>query len=357
MSSRKNRLSLSKDLHKDKDAKTPIARRTSARTANWKPSPDSQRHDDSFEVSPSQGGDYSQLISLTQDTSFHAINGVSWEWNSPQRLREKQQVKIAAAAAPSNNHHIKRPLRPTYSDVPDTVPIRKPTGFNKFISKLNLLMEKENVAEEEQQQVHPAEPASDPALQTDLPGESCFLDEFFVGSEPKQSVATTKSGDSDDDIFQEHVIESPDKRGASNNTAAELDDSRLDSLLIEASQTIESKLNQPVSPQPRSSTPSPAQQPQPVPRAKETAAHVTLPLEMNDSDMDGFLVQASLMVEEKLSDSSQESSSNSNGQQTVVARSNHGQFKAGPDKKDTKCVTSSSSEGTMSQEELKALIE
>ncbi|XP_035895064.1 uncharacterized protein LOC118504561 [Anopheles stephensi] len=360
MSSRKNRLSLSKDLHKDKDAKTPISRRTSARTAKGKPSPDFQRNDDSYEVSPSQGSEYSPLISLTQDTSFHAINGVSWEWNSPQRLREQQRVKIAATA--SNNHHLhhqnKLPLRPKYSDVPDTLPMRKPTGFNKFISKLNLLMEKENVVEEKLN-----EPISDPVPETEpLPGESCFMEEFFVDSEPKGSVRTTKSEDSDDDIFQEHVIESPVKTAVFNTTAAELDDSKLDNLLIEASQTIEGNLHKPAASPPHASMPSPPQ-PQPVPSVKEPASNVSLPIEMNDSDMDGFLLQASLMVEEKLSDSSQESSSNNNAHPATASHpASHAQLPAPVvDKQDTKSAPSSSSEGTreitMSQDELKALIE
>ncbi|XP_050071973.1 uncharacterized protein LOC126559844 [Anopheles maculipalpis] len=363
MSNRKNRLSLSKDLHKDKDAKTPMARRTSARSAKGKASPDVQRHDDSYEVSPSQGSDYSPLISLTQDTSFHAINGVSWEWNSPQRLREQQRLKIAAAPGNGHHHHQnKLPLRPKYSDIPDTAPVKKATGFNKFISKLNLLMEKENVVEEQLNA-----PITDPVPD---PEESYFGEEFFVDSDTKQSIATTKSEDSDDDIFQEHAIGTPVKKSASNTTAAELDDSKLDNLLIEASQTIEEKLNQPTSPPPRPAASSPPQQKiQPfAPRSKVNVPLAALPIEMNDSDMDGFLVQASLMVEEKLSDSSQESSSNSNVRPTTVSRtetvtsSHHSQL-PGPiaDKRDTKCSTSSSSEGTrettMSQEELKALIE
>uniref|UniRef100_A0A182RFU4 Uncharacterized protein n=1 Tax=Anopheles funestus TaxID=62324 RepID=A0A182RFU4_ANOFN len=373
MSSRKSRLSLSKDLHKDKNVKTPNARRSSTRTPKDKKSPDSQRHDESYEVSPSQSSDYSPMVSLTQDNSFHAINGVSWEWNSPQRLRDQQPLKITAA-----NNYYKPPLRPKYSDVPDTAPTKKPTGFNKFISKLNLLMEKENVAEQlntavsepSQQSELPSEELntaiSEPIQYSELPDESCYIDEFFVESDIKQSVATTKSEDSDDDIFQEHAIETPVKRSAPTGT--ELDDSKMDFLLIEASQTMEHNMNKPPSPPPRPLTP-PAPQPQPesVPRAKEISHHFTIPIEMNDSDMDGFLVQASLMAEEKLSDSSQESSSNV--QQTANRpKADSISYASLPvpvppndiDKRDT-IRSTFASEGTgepaMSQEKLKALIE
>uniref|UniRef100_A0A182MBB6 Uncharacterized protein n=1 Tax=Anopheles culicifacies TaxID=139723 RepID=A0A182MBB6_9DIPT len=352
MSSRKSRLSLSKDLHKDKDARTPNARRTLERTAKTRKSPESQRNEECYEVSPSQSSQYSPLVSLTQDNSFHAINGVSWEWNSPQRMRDQKQVKIGAA----NNYNIpKPPLRTKYSDIPDKAATKKPTGFNKFISKLNLLMEKENLADPLNS------PVSEPTEHSELPGEtSCFIDEFFVESDAKQSVATTKNEDSDDDIFQEHVIDTPVKKGTPTGT--ELDDSKLDILLIEASQTIEQQhFNKPASPPPL---------PEHGTKAKANAPQLTtIPIEMNDSDMDGFLVQASLMVEEKLSDSSQDSSSNAQPtvnrpdvpatttgfvQQSIPVPSNDA------DKRDTKSSASTSegsSEITMSQDELKALIE
>ncbi|XP_040153467.1 uncharacterized protein LOC120894750 [Anopheles arabiensis] len=367
MSSRKSRLSLSKDFHKDKDVKTPNARRTSARTSlAWK-SPETHRNGDSCEVSPSQSSDYSPLVSLTQDSSFHAINGVSWEWNSPQRLREQQSERRVTVTT-------KPPLRPKYTDtVPHIVP-KKPTGFNKFISKLNLLMEKENLGEQqlsapvpetshehlnadesdsphEQQQ----QQQQDEQQQLDLPGDSCFMDDFFVNVDSKETAAISNSGESDDDIFQEHVIATPVKTSPS---ITELDDSKLDNLLIEASQTIEQKLNQP--------TVVPPTLPPLPPVAVETKKaepNLTIPIEMNDSDMDGFLIQASLMVEEKLSDSSQESTSHGNNAQKKATQPG-GSFEttnsALPPNTETKCSATSNegtSEITMSQEELKALIE
>ncbi|XP_052889590.1 uncharacterized protein LOC128297915 [Anopheles moucheti] len=384
MSSRKSRLSLTKDPHKDKDVKTPNARRTLARTSKGKISPESQRIDESYEVSPSQSSDYSPMVPSTQDNSFHAINGVSWEWNSPQRLRDQQQLKTAAA----NNYKHNPSLRSKYSDLPDKVLNKKPTGFNKFISKLNLLMEKENlvvdqldagVSEQTQQsttnllmerenvakdQFNTA--ISEPIQHSDLPDESCFIDEFFVASVVEQNSPTAKSEDSDDDIFQKHSknIETPVKKSAPIGT--DLDDSKLDFLLIEASQTIEQRLTNPPSSPPRAVTPSlPQIQQELVPGPKSIPSRLSIPIEMNDSDMDGFLIQASLMIEEKLSDSSQDSSAlNSNAQQTgnrpTSGITTYAQAAVPPkDKRDTVTATSTtkgSTSETMSQEELKALI-
>ncbi|XP_053659922.1 uncharacterized protein LOC128708965 [Anopheles marshallii] len=386
MSSRKSRLSLTKDPHKDKDVKTPNARRSLARTSKGKISPESQRIDENYEVSPSQSSDYSPMVPSTQDNSFHAINGVSWEWNSPQRLRDQQQQKIIAA----NSYKHNPPLRPKYSDLPDKVPNKKPTGFNKFISKLNLLMEKENIVDDQLNTVvsEPTQQSetntvtenenvaedqfntaiSEPIQHSELNEESCLIDEFFIASDEEQGFTlSTKGEDSDDDIFQKHTIETPVKKSAPTGT--DLDDSKLDFLLIEASQTIEQRLNNPPCPPPRPMTHSPPQiQQEPVPRPKSIPCRLSIPIEMNDSDMDGFLIQASLMVEEKLSDSSQESSSNSNAQQTVnhptSGITSYAQLD-GPvppnddDKRDTATSTAATKGSTseaMSQEELKALI-
>uniref|UniRef100_A0A182PEB2 Uncharacterized protein n=1 Tax=Anopheles epiroticus TaxID=199890 RepID=A0A182PEB2_9DIPT len=368
MSSRKSRLSLSKQ-HKEKDVKTPNARRTSARTSlTWK-SPETQKNGDSCEVSPSQGSDYSPMVPMTQDSSFHAINGVSWEWNSPQRLRDQQQVERPVAA---KTYSQKLPLRPKYKDVPDTVP-KKPTGFNKFISKLNLLMEKENVGDTElnAQELEPPQQEQDQEqelekehtqLQIDLPGDSCFLDDFSIEGGTKQSGASAKTQESDDDIFEEHIIETPVKRNTAPN---ELDDSKLDCLLIEASQTIEQMLNEPIS-EPTAFSPSPPPPSAPV-AVNKKHVETNIPIEMNDSDMDGFLIQASLMVEEKFSDSSQESSSHSNNVQPQRQVKRSGSLRTmtyAPSndcpKAESKSSVSSSegkSEITMSQDELKALIE
>lgn len=331
--------------------KTPNARRTSARTSlAWK-SPETHRNGDSCEVSPSQSSDYSPLVSLTQDSSFHAINGVSWEWNSPQRLREQQSERTVTVKT-------KPPLRPKYTDtVPHIVP-KKPTGFNKFISKLNLLMEKENLGEQQlsapvpetsHEHLNAAESDSpheqqqqqqDEQQQLDFPGDSCFMDDFFVNLDSKQTAAISNSGESDDDIFQEHVIATPVKTSPS---ITELDDSKLDNLLIEASQTIEQKLNQPTVVPPT----LPPLQPVAV-ETKKAEPNLTIPIEMNDSDMDGFLIQASLMVEEKLSDSSQESTSHGNNAQKQATHPG-GSFatthSALPPNAETKC-SATSNEGT-----------
>uniref|UniRef100_A0A182K9G0 Uncharacterized protein n=1 Tax=Anopheles christyi TaxID=43041 RepID=A0A182K9G0_9DIPT len=357
MSSRKSRLSLSKDFHKDKDVKTPNTRRTSARTSlAWK-SPETHRNAESCEVSPSQSSDYSPLVPLTQDSSFHGINGVSWEWNSPQRLRGQQGARPVAV----KTYTQKPPLRPKYSDVPETIP-KKPTGFNKFISKLNLLMEKENVGEQ-LNVPEPDPPHDQQELQPDLTGDSCFMDEFFVENDTKQSVAGTNSEESDDDIFQGHIIITPVKT-TTVATGSELDDSKLDNLLFEASQTIEQKLTHPARlPSPPRVSPSIAEE------TKKVESNITIPIEMNDSDMDGFLIQASLMVEEKLSDSSQESASHGNNAHTLpkvthtgnsVVATTSAPLSSGSNKSETKSSVTSNegtSEITMSQEELKALIE
>uniref|UniRef100_A0A182PZG3 Uncharacterized protein n=1 Tax=Anopheles farauti TaxID=69004 RepID=A0A182PZG3_9DIPT len=354
MSSRKGRLSLSKDVHKEKDAKTPNSKRTSARTPVARKSNEPSKNDESCEVSPSQGGEYSPLV-LTQDNSYLAINGVSWEWNSPQRIRDQQRVNVVV----SKNYHRKPPMRPTYSHSPVAIP-RKPTGFNKFISKLNLLMEKENMGED----LKPPQPGPD---DTDFPEESCLMGEYVIGSDKTNqnaAEATPKTQDSDDDLFQEHVIDTPNEQ---QNVAAvvgtELDDSKLDNLLIEASQTVEQNFNKPVDTSP------PQQQSKPtsiVKRSSPPAPH-NIPIEMNDSDMDGFLVQASLMVEEKLSDSSQESTSNNNAKHKMKEQSNsNAPAKTAAQTDYCKRITTNASapaasEGTseisMSQEDLKALIE
>uniref|UniRef100_A0A182NMZ1 Uncharacterized protein n=1 Tax=Anopheles dirus TaxID=7168 RepID=A0A182NMZ1_9DIPT len=346
MSSRKSRLSLSKDIHKDKDAKTPNSKRSSARTPVARKSTEPGKNDESCEVSPSQGGDFSPLV-LTQDNSYYAINGVSWEWNSPQRLRDQQRVNQVAA----KNYHRKPPARPTYSESPVAIP-RKPTGFNKFISKLNLLMGKENVSE------HLEAPEPDP-VQSDLPGESCFMDEFLIETNERSAGdPPTKNEDSDDDLFQEHVIDTPREQCVAA-IATDLDDSKLDNLLIEASQTVEQNLNKPVAPSP----PKPPQPKSTSIAKKSVPPQRNIPIEMNDSDMDGFLVQASLMVEEKLSDSSQESTSNNNAHNNMKQQLKPAQstIPQSDNSKRNATNTTVSNEGpgeiSMSQEDLKALIE
>ncbi|XP_053670761.1 uncharacterized protein LOC128721076 [Anopheles nili] len=332
MSSRKSRLSLSKDIHKD--AKTSNARRTPQRTSVGRKSTDSHTNE---ENSPSQNSEYSPMIPLTQDSSIHAINGVSWEWNSPQRMQGPNRAKIAAA-------RMRRPKpEPLYCESPESAPA-KPTGFNKFISKLNLLMEKENMDEN----LDVPEPLHEPL------GESCFEDEFSIEHNPRKCEETVRSPDntSNDDIFDEafQVIPNNESR---ISIGAELDDSKLDVLLVEASQTIEQELNKCA---PVTSVPVP----------KNPVPCFSIPVEMNDSDMDGFLVQASLMVEEKLSDSSQESSTNSNALKKLNERDtiNLKEKRIFPTvchEKDTVNSTSLN-DGTrqqcsMSQDELKALIE
>uniref|UniRef100_A0A182J7N6 Uncharacterized protein n=1 Tax=Anopheles atroparvus TaxID=41427 RepID=A0A182J7N6_ANOAO len=267
------------------------------------------------------GAEYSPVISLTQDNAFHAINGVSWKWNSPQRFHG--QIRMKAADARKSNH--KPLLKLKHSETPAEAP-KEATGFNKFISKLNLLMGKENVGE------NIAGPES-AGLSVDTLEET-----DFQTAEHGQCEDQAHSESSEDDIFQQHCMEDAgDECGTLVDTAGrrpsesldafehqfiddELDDSKLDRILIEASQTVEQKLNNPTLPPPTV-----------IPKRSEP--DLSVPFEMNDSDMDGFLVQASLMVEEKLSDSSQESTSHKQG------------------------AVASTSEVTISQENLKALLE
>ncbi|XP_058174598.1 uncharacterized protein LOC131289379 [Anopheles ziemanni] len=355
MSSRKSRLSLSADIRKDAGGKNPSG--TPARMkANTKHS-DTRSNDDSCEVSPSQGADYSPMISLTQDNAIHAINGVSWKWNSPQRFHGK--ISMQAGDVGKKIHKpLHKPLK--HSEPPPVEAPKEATGFNKFISKLNLIMGKENVGEN----LGSAEPASLSVETTE--------EQYFHTAEQSPCDDQVHSEDSAEDIFDHHCIDvvedeygliiGVEKRRISESSDTydspqfddELDDSKLDRILIEASQTVERKLNNPSLPPPTV-----------IPSRRQSNSNV--PFEMNDSDMDGFLLQASLMVEEKLSDSSQDSASHNpaanmpRNSAIVIPPSHTNQPPVEVDRKQAQSTAEDAAGGTseiaMSEDELKALLE
>ncbi|KFB40548.1 AGAP002174-PA-like protein [Anopheles sinensis] len=331
--------------------------------ANTKHS-DTRSNDDSCDVSPSQGADYSPMISLTQDNAIHAINGVSWKWNSPQRFHGQIPLK-AGDVGKKTQKPLQKPLK--HSEPPPVEAPKEATGFNKFISKLNLIMGKENVGEN----VGSAEPASLSVERSDTTEE-----QYFHTAEQSPCEGQVHSEDSAEDIFEHHCIDvvedeygfivGVEKRRISESSDTfdsqpfddELDDSKLDRILIEASQTVEQKLNNPSLPPPTV-----------IPNRRQSNTNV--PFEMNDSDMDGFLLQASLMVEEKLSDSSQDSASHKPAanvpRNSAVAippsHSNHPPVEV--ERKQAQPSADASKQGAvggtseiaMSEDELKALLE
>ncbi|XP_049529963.1 uncharacterized protein LOC125948186 [Anopheles darlingi] len=371
MSSRKSRLSLATAT--PKDAKSPNTRHTPSRRAktaaaamtagtpvvatNEQP----PTADECPEVSPSQGADYSPIVPLTQD-AFHAINGVSWEWNSPQRLHGQSRVR----GSDSTQKHAGLQSRKTFkhSESPCGRIPKKATGYNKFISKLNLLLGKENlgdlgeatepIAFEKEEQT----PLEDEAIYlNDTPDLTLIHDPFApddVVPSGERKVAPD-ADDSDDDLFQDACIDTESKSHseAHSDEAAldsEFDDSRLNSMLIAASQTIEQNLETvPPSTSAVLSVAEPAGATEGVTKVKP---RFSVAPEMNDSDIDCFLVQASLMAEDKPSNRTQESCKAENVPTERIATKEPSLSASEGDN-----VHGTGSELTMSQEDIKALIE
>ncbi|XP_058060432.1 uncharacterized protein LOC131211096 [Anopheles bellator] len=373
MTSRKNRLSLASENRKDGVAKSPNLRLTPSRKARAaRPSSDNQsNNEERYEVSPSQGGDFSPVVPFTQD-AFHAINGVSWEWNSPQRLNGQPRLLRADTKKSISKVHTRKAI--IHIESPCAIP-KKATGFNKFISKLNLLMGKENMEElgdlpepldanqepAECGQVSEASDTSDVLL--DAPESVVLID----ANEIIEKQSPERTADSDDDLFQDAVIDAGSEDAQNGDSLdAGLDDSRLNSMLIKASQTAEQNITKTTSPQAAASSP-------PIGECSTKAKPTrhSIPSEMNDSDMDGFLVQASLMAEVKRNSSQESSCSNSvlpgndvatssrtiasrlNTATTTNARSQPAQKSASKSPPEGSCGETSS----MSQEEIKAIIE
>ncbi|XP_035773816.1 uncharacterized protein LOC118456828 [Anopheles albimanus] len=364
MSSRKSRLSLATTTQKD--AKSPNTRRTPSRRAkaataliastatagNEQP----PTADECPEVSPSQGADYSPVVPFTQD-AFHAINGVSWEWNSPQsRMRGSDSTqKHAGLQSRKTFNHSESPC----SRIP-----KKATGYNKFISKLNLLLGKENLGDLgeatgpvafEKEDLVPAE--DETVYLNDTPDLSLLHDPFALDDvvPSGERKAAPAEADSDDDLFQDACIDSESKSHGEAHTDeaaldSEFDDSRLNSMLIAASQTIEQNL---VTEPPSTSAVLSATEPtDAIDSATKIKPRFSVAPEMNDSDIDCFLVQASLMAEDKPSDRTQEACKAKSVSVESIARK-----EPSPSASEGDHSHGSSGELTMSQEEIKALIE
>ncbi|XP_052863426.1 protein hsr-9-like [Anopheles cruzii] len=365
MTSRKNRLSLS--LASESVAKSPNLRLTPSRRARAaRPSSENQpTNDERYEVSPSQGGDFSPVVPFTQE-AFHAINGVSWEWNSPQRLNGQPRLRADTKKSTSKVH-----TRKTIKHIESPCGIaKKATGFNKFISKLNLLMGKENMEElgdvpeplESNQ-----EPVSEASDTSDVPLDAAGSVVLIDANEVPEKRSPEPTADSDDDLFQDAIIDAGSEDTPNGDSLdAGLDDSRLNSMLIKASQTAEQNINKPTSPQAAASPPSIGQG-----STKAKPTRHSIPSEMNDSDMDGFLVQASLMAEEKRSSPQESSCSNSvlpsndvaTSRRTNVSKLNSATSSNVRSHPAQKSASKSPPEGSsgetssMSQDEIKTLIE
>ncbi|XP_050083263.1 uncharacterized protein LOC126569906 [Anopheles aquasalis] len=358
MSSRKSRLSLATATQKD--AKSPNTRHTPSRRAKTAaamtagtPATNEQppTADECPEISPSQGGDYSPVVPYTQD-AFHAINGVSWDWNSPQ---SRMRMRGTDSAQKQTGLQLRKTFK--HSESPCARIPKKATGYNKFISKLNLLLGKENLAELgeatepvafEKDDLVPAE--DEPVYLDNTPDlllihDPSTLDDVVPSGEKK---GTPAEADSDDDLFQDACIDSESKSHdeALCDEAAldsEFDDSRLNSILIAASQTVEQNLEtKPPAVEPADGTES----------ATKVKPRFSVAPEMNDSDIDCFLVQASLMAEDKPSNGTQQACKAATVPSESIARK-----EPSPSASEGDSSHGASGEITMSQEEIKALIE